>query len=150
MINCDWRTDAINPQRKACAREGCTNVLVTHNPPERCFAACEAIAGNSALVVVASGEPPLPPAVVDRAINFTKAVFKQLPLVGLAIVTGDESRAFRSQEEIEGIAGICKACPLFDGERCTHRNCGCPVNADRSQFWSKLAYKSQSCPDGKW
>lgn len=90
------------------------------------------------------------PALWQKAVNFTGAVFAQLPLAAEAILTGDESKAFRNREEIEAIAATCRACPLFDGERCTHQSCGCPVLADRSVFWSKIAWKSQNCPDGRW
>ncbi|HUY91689.1 MAG TPA: hypothetical protein VMV10_23305 [Pirellulales bacterium] len=92
-------------------------------------------------------EQPIAPALWRKAINFTAAVFAQAPLAVEALLTGDETRAVRSREEIERIAAICKACPLFDGERCTHKHCGCPVNADRNAFLSKLAWKSQRCSD---
>lgn len=90
------------------------------------------------------------PALWQKAINFAGAILAQAPLAAEALLTGDESRAFRSQEEIETIAAICKSCPLFNGEVCTHKSCGCTISADRNAFWSKLAYKSQSCPEGKW
>lgn len=92
------------------------------------------------------GGPPL----WKRAANFASAVFHQAPLMADAVLSGDESKAFRSKEEIESIAAICGSCPLFNGEICTHPSCGCPVSADRAEFWSKLAWKSQKCPDGKW
>lgn len=90
---------------------------------------------------------PIPPALWRKAFNFASAIIGQAPLVAEAILTGDEEKAFRSRQEIERIAAICKACPLFDGERCTHKNCGCPVSADRNAWISKIAWRSQSCPD---
>ena len=89
-----------------------------------------------------SGHPFL-----KRAINFAKAAFRQVPLVAEYVLTGDEARAFRSQAEIEAIAKVCKACPLFNGDVCTHKNCGCPIDKDRSRWWSKVAFKSAFCPD---
>lgn len=87
------------------------------------------------------------PAFYERAINFAKAVFTQTPLVAEAVLTGDESKAFRSAEEIERIAAICKPCPLFNGDICTHAKCGCNIDAKRAAWWNKLAWKSQQCPD---
>jgi hypothetical protein len=84
---------------------------------------------------------------MQRAVNFAKAVFDQAPLVIEFAVTGDESVAFRSREEIETISAVCKACPLFNGKICTHQNCGCVIDEERSGWWSKIAYRSAHCPD---
>ena len=82
-----------------------------------------------------------------KALNFAKAVFNQLPLTAEACMAWDRTKAFRSQPEIEAIASICKACPLFNGEICTHRDCGCAIDEGRAAWWSKIAWKSQKCPD---
>lgn len=97
-------------------------------------------------------EPPPPPGFWRRAANFAAAALKQAPLFVEAALTGDETVALRSPAEIERIAAICKACPLFNGEVCTHKNCGCQISADRSAWLSKLAWRSQKCPDDppKW
>lgn len=100
------------------------------------------VSGESAPV-----PPPTPPAIYQKAINFAKAVFNQIPLATAAILTGDESKAFRSQAEIEAIAKTCQSCPLFNGQVCTHKDCGCPIDQDRNRWWSKVAFKSAFCPD---
>lgn len=87
------------------------------------------------------------PSLLRRANNFAAAVFKQAPLVAAAALTGDEAKAFRSQAEIEAISNTCKACPLFNGDICTHKDCGCPIDTKRDAWWSKIAWKSQHCPD---
>lgn len=94
-----------------------------------------------------SAGPPISHGALRSALNFAKAVFNQAPLVAEAILTGDESAAFRSREEIEAIAAICKGCSLFNGHVCTHQNCGCAIDEERSAWWSKIAWKSQRCPD---
>lgn len=133
---CNFVPDSDDPRIKRCSRQGCTNRLITDDPPERCHAVCES--------------PVVAPPLLKRALNFVHAAFGQAPLVGAAIIHWDSSEAFREQDEIERIAEICKSCRLFDGERCTHAECGCPVNADRAKFLSKLAWRSQHCPDGRW
>ena len=125
--------DPADPRVKTCSRDGCGNRIVSDYPPERCYAECKS--------------PSVAPPLVKRALNFVRAAFGQAPLAIEAIIEGDSSIAFRSREEIERIAAICKACPLFDGQVCTHRNCGCTISADRNEFWSKLAWRSQRCPD---
>lgn len=135
MSLCIFIADADNPRLKRCSRPGCSNYVVTDHAPEQCFAECE------------SPEAPKGPALHVRALNFAKAIFSQAPLVAEALITGDESRSIRSQAEIEQIAAICRGCPLFDGERCTHKNCGCPIDTERNAWWSKIAWRSQRCPD---
>lgn len=132
-MNCDWQPTG-NGNEKKCRR--CTNRVFTDDPPERCYGECL--------------NPPDGPPLVERARNFAKAVFRQLPITAVAIIKRDESIAFRSREEIQSLAAICKQCPLFNGQVCTHQNCGCVIDEERSEYWSKLAYRSTSCPDGKW
>lgn len=43
MANCLWIIDAADPRVKTCSRPGCTNRVATNDPPERCFARCQAI-----------------------------------------------------------------------------------------------------------
>jgi len=97
--------------------------------------------------VESSAGAPAEPGLWRKAANFTAAALKQAPLFAEALWTGDEAAAFRSAEEIERIAAICAACPLFNGEVCTHKHCGCAISADRSAWLSKLAWRSQRCPD---
>ena len=97
-------------------------------------------------------EPRQAPAPLVRAINFAKAVFSQVALSAESLFSDEEIKLTRSPEEIKEIAAICKACPLFDGKVCTHGDCGCPIDEDRAVWWSKIAWKSQHCPDNppKW
>lgn len=120
------------PHHYRCMREGCSNKIATKEPPEKCFARCRAIHG---------------PTLIERAINFASAAFAQAPLMAASILTDDEKKAFRTREEIEAIAGICRSCPLFDGEICTHKDCGCYIDDGRNRWWSKIAWKSAHCPD---
>lgn len=135
--NCAWYATG-NGNEKRCSRAGCPNRMLTDHPPERCYGEC------------LSPDCPAGPPLWRRAINFAGAVFHQAPLTAEAILTGDESKAYRSQEEIEAIASICKSCPLFNGEICTHPSCGCGINPNGDAFFSKLAWKSQNCPDKRW
>ena len=131
-MNCDWAADESNQRIKRCRRDGCNRVVVTDYPPDRCYGECSS--------------PHVAPPMVKRALNFVRAAFGQAPLLIEAALTGNSDVAFRSREEVERIAEICKTCPLFDGERCTHKNCGCDISPDRNAFWSKLAWKSETCP----
>lgn len=138
MTYCDFqRIEQTNDYR--CVREGCGRIIrdVAQLP---IWAAC----ANQDLP-----ETPRPaaPAGWQKVLNFAKAAFNQAPLVAEAILTGDEAKAFRSQAEIEAIANICKSCPLFNGSICTHGDCGCSIDAERNAWWSKIAWRSQSCPD---
>lgn len=55
----------------------------------------------------------------------------------------------RSKPEIEALLAICQACPLYDGAKCTHRDCGCNVNGEE-RFWNKISWASEHCPISKW
>jgi hypothetical protein len=50
-------------------------------------------------------------------------------------------------EKVEARFDICKECPHFDGNGCIL--CGCCSGKKRTLF-NKLAYPTQSCPDGRW
>ncbi len=54
-----------------------------------------------------------------------------------------------SQETIDARLAICQACDFYNGQTCTHKDCGC--NAGRTRrFLNKLAWADQQCPIGKW
>jgi len=44
-MNCLWCATGSGNEKK-CRRPGCTNRMLTDNPPERCFAQCEAATGE--------------------------------------------------------------------------------------------------------
>lgn len=51
------------------------------------------------------------------------------------------------KETLEKRFEICKTCPYFNGRGCDL--CGCCANKRKTLF-NKLAYPTQSCPDGRW
>lgn len=52
-----------------------------------------------------------------------------------------------SRKEIQSRLEICKQCEHFTGTACAQ--CGCRVNLE-ARFLNKLAWRSESCPLGKW
>lgn len=58
----------------------------------------------------------------------------------------------RSQEEINRLFTICKACPnyLVDDKRPRCKYCGCSCNEAPEGLNNKLAMATTSCPVGKW
>lgn len=52
-----------------------------------------------------------------------------------------------SRKEIRQRLEICRSCDQFTGSACAH--CGCSVNLEK-RFLNKLAWRSESCPLGKW
>ena len=72
-----------------------------------------------------------------RPLTFAKALGKHL-LDGLKKCT---------DKEIEARLAICQDCPHFQGNVCG--KCGCPLSRER-KFRNKLAWRSESCPVGKW
>lgn len=79
------------------------------------------------------------PKLLKRVANFTLAGIKH-------IVSGFPTC---SQEQIDSRFALCSACNWFNGEICTHKNCGCEITNEQ-KYLSKLAWKSESCPIGKW
>lgn len=61
-----------------------------------------------------------------------------------------------TQGEIDQRFSACKGCELFrpDSDNadlgvCAHSSCGCPVTRE-DRFVSKLGWRDQDCPLGKW
>lgn len=52
-----------------------------------------------------------------------------------------------SEDEIQARLAVCQSCPSFTGSHC--KECGCACSA-QSRFFNKLAWRSESCPLGKW
>src|SRR5258708_1780244 len=121
----------------------CGNVVRTSDPPETCHAECGA---KSAHQVGHTQFAGLSPGFFTKLANFARAAVNQLPLVVEAVLTGDESVAARSQEEIATNFAICQGCELFRDGACSHPSCGCSIDPERSAFWSKLSWKSAHCP----
>lgn len=81
-----------------------------------------------------------PPSFVRRVRNFARATSRY-------VVAG---RPQRSEIEINEILEThCKTCEYYDGQICTHKDCGCPV-ARAGRWRNKLAWATESCPIGKW
>jgi len=72
-----------------------------------------------------------------RIKNFLKALWSHL-------TTGAKRT---SLEERQNRLAICTDCEYYDGVACTQ--CGCPITRHQ-QFVSKLDWKDQKCPVGKW
>lgn len=55
-----------------------------------------------------------------------------------------------TDQQIQARMDICQTCPSrrFDGTVCVHPSCGCRIS--RTRMASKLAWASESCPDGHW
>jgi len=77
------------------------------------------------------------PSIFTRIKNFLKALWSHL-------TTGAKRT---SLEERQNRLAICTDCEHYDGVACTQ--CGCPITRHQ-QFVSKLDWKEQSCPVGKW
>ena len=54
-----------------------------------------------------------------------------------------------TQEEISHRLTICKTCPLFVANTCSHDSCGCAIK-DTQTFMNKLYWADQKCPLDKW
>ena len=77
------------------------------------------------------------PNILTRIKNFLKALWSHL-------TTGAKRT---SLEERQNRLAICTDCEYYDGVACTQ--CGCPITRHQ-QFVSKLDWKNQKCPVGKW
>jgi hypothetical protein len=61
-----------------------------------------------------------------------------------------------TQEEIDARVVVCHGCNYFLASKddpkvgvCSHKDCGCAINRER-KYITKLGWKSQDCPLGKW
>ena len=77
------------------------------------------------------------PRIFKKIANFIKALFSH-------VLSGAKRT---SLEERTQRLNICTACEYYDGIACTQ--CGCPITRYQ-QYLSKLDWKDQKCPVGKW
>jgi hypothetical protein len=77
------------------------------------------------------------PGALKQAANFVTAAVQHVA-AGLPTV---------SEEEYQARIAVCQTCPLYVGNRCTHKTCGCRVQGD---WIAKARWKSQKCPLKKW
>ncbi len=78
--------------------------------------------------------------------SFGQRVANFIPAIAGHILAG---RPKCTQEEIDWRLAICKECPLFVANTCSHENCGCAIK-DTQTFFNKLYWADQECPIGKW
>jgi hypothetical protein len=87
-----------------------------------------------------------PPRQARRLLNFTVAAIQHFR-AGMPTCT---------QEEIDARIAVCHGCELYkpsadnpDVGHCRHKSCGCGITRE-ARFVSKLAWRDQKCPLGKW
>lgn len=89
------------------------------------------------------------PTFLEKVVTYAKSTAKH-------IATGAK---LRSQEEIDAIMDICRACPFFNvGEQKKEtavsgkcgKGCGCNLNTNKSHVTNKIARLDESCPDKRW
>ena len=85
-------------------------------------------------------ENPIPPSILRKGTNYIQAWIKWVRA----------GRPERTDEQVQELRQICQGCPMFNGQICTHENCGCNVTSSGSILGDKLRWLSESCPDGKW
>lgn len=73
----------------------------------------------------------------EKLYNFSYAIIKH-------IMTGAKRTTLK---ERTARLNICTGCEYYDGVACT--KCGCPITRYQ-QYISKLDWKDQKCPVGKW
>lgn len=80
-----------------------------------------------------------PPSLLTKIGNF-------IPALTHHVMTGMKKC---TQEEIGRRLNICKDCPLFVANTCSHDSCGCNIK-DTQTFFNKLYWADQKCPLDKW
>lgn len=118
------QTEPLNAEGRARHRcEGCGVTTAPILPTSKVVCRCE----------------KKPPGMLQRAMNFAQAA-------AVHVVTGLDTVS--AEQRAERLA-ICKACPLYNGNICTHSKCGCGIS-EQATFIDKLNWASSTCPDGKW
>ncbi len=86
------------------------------------------------------------PSPARKLLNFSLAAIRHI-VEGMPTCT---------QQEIDERLAACQACDLYIPNRenpevgvCSHKHCGCAVMRE-AKFVSKLAWRDQKCPLGKW
>lgn len=81
-----------------------------------------------------------------RKPNLTTRIMNFLPALTSHLMTGSRKT---TQEEMAQRLAVCKECPLFMANTCTHDSCGCNIK-DTQVFLNKLYWADQKCPLDKW
>lgn len=85
------------------------------------------------------------PTIITRIVTFWKSFWNH-------IITGMKKSSIK---EIEKRYSVCEGCEFFNFKNeqeeisATCNVCGCSLSKKRI-FMNKLAWKDQSCPEGKW
>lgn len=88
-----------------------------------------------------SRPPRRPPSVIRRSINLLRDSARHIS--GGSRKVNDATRQAR--------LAACQSCiKHFDGEVCTHPQCGCPMTDKRNGWRDALSWESKRCPVGRW
>jgi hypothetical protein len=119
-------------KRHKIAKSASTHKICVNDPEQRAVWDYIAITGQSPF-----GEAP---SLAKRIVNFSVASIRHF-------FSGEGTR---TDEQIETILDICHTCPsgLFNGAYCESLKCGCFLN--KKKHFSKIAWKSEHCPEGHW
>lgn len=144
MTDCDQFTGRLLDLCRGCGHEG------RPDPPDHAVQSFRALHGLPLFPEQPkSGGPPsapsppveLPPIWI-RGLNFAAALFRH-------VGTGMKKR---TTEEITERLEICAGCEhrLESESGLNCGKCGCACAASQDVFLNKLAWSSESCPEGKW
>lgn len=84
--------------------------------------------------------PPEMPPVAEQVKNYAKAVVQH-------VVSGSVSR---SDDEVDALLEICRACEFYNQEKERCSVCGCRCSRGKTTWLNKLRMASQHCPKEKW
>lgn len=126
-MDCDF-VPARDADCYICCNEGCGRKVCTKQLP--IIAPCRSVTASPRTRTTNAGA-----AFIHRLTNFSIALAKHV-LHGLPAAP---------KEIIQQRFQICAECPLFNGNACTHEDCGCRVG-DQEKFLNKLAWADQACP----
>lgn len=134
MQHCKW-TDS--PNRRgyySCTHDGCRKQTKRPEDKEPC-------------AIQPDRPAPPTPSMFRRVVNLTSA----------SIMHAYKGFQTCSEEEIQKRFAICsggqdgEACTYYNGQICTHNNCGCRItNSGNLKFLHKLGWADQKCPIDKW
>ena len=133
-IFCDFvKDDKAEEGSYVC--KNCGNKMLYITPGDLPMIPC--VTKLSKPIHIPEGFLPPQPRWYEKAYNFGLAIIKHL-------MTGAKRTTL---EERTARLNICTACEYYDGIACTQ--CGCPITRYQ-QYISKLDWKDQKCPIGKW
>lgn len=143
---CQWEElesrNAIGKRRVRCTICGLTTNPTVH-PLDRIVAKCR---GPRPVGEPRPLKPKSPPTTARKLLNFSLAAIQHVA-AGMPTC---------NQDEIDQRIAVCHTCELYQPNQenpevgvCGHPDCGCTVTRE-AKFISKLAWRDQKCPLGKW